>query len=59
VDSTADTVASWFSDDELAECPSCGAKTYTQPEHAKAVPVCISCGFVRGGPRPDTIARDT
>ena len=49
---TADTVASWFEDGELSECPRCGQQTFTQARQPGSVRICVSCAFLDVG-EPD------
>lgn len=45
---------SWFEEDELAACASCGEKAV--PESDSKLAVCLACGAVLTGARaPETI----
>lgn len=42
----ATDLASWFSDDELERCPSCGALKLVPSPQPQPLRVCLDCGIV-------------
>jgi hypothetical protein len=46
MDDTSEHMLSWFEDDELSICPSCGEKTVVPAPAGKDLAVCAACGIV-------------
>jgi transcription elongation factor Elf1 len=46
MDDPSEQVLSWFEDDELTDCPSCGERKVVPAPAGKAMLVCAVCGIV-------------
>jgi ribosomal protein L37AE/L43A len=51
MDGPSENMLSWFEDDELAVCPSCGEKKVVPARVGDGMVFCTSCGIVAGPPQ--------
>jgi hypothetical protein len=52
MDEPSETMLSWFEDDELTDCPSCGERKIVPSHLRDGLAVCAACGVV-AKPTPD------
>jgi uncharacterized Zn finger protein len=46
MDEPSETMLSWFEDDELTDCPSCGERKIVPSHLRDGLAVCAACGVV-------------
>ena len=46
MDDTSEQMVSWFDDDELTECPACGARKVLPTPGRDGLVICAACGVV-------------